>query len=307
MNARETDGSGIVYATTEATILDTREMPWERFAGITGGAVKVLSRFPTGEPEVMLIWRPAGPTATLAKLPHRHRHPRIREQFFFLSGELPHWDYRSEDDTHGELLVFREGYYLDRRPGMGIHGLEEHPVSRTGAVILHWRTGTGNMGGEPNFDQESIAVPYPPGKIDINSTALSARSDGSGIVYETDGVTAIDTREMAWQSFPNWGDAHIKVLSRFDDGEPEVTILHRPPDAARMAKGLPYRHYHPNIREVFFILSGELPHYDYQSREQRAGEGTLVELQAWVITLTGGLAPVDSMVSRQNLSPQPGA
>jgi hypothetical protein len=274
------EGPGVVYSTQEATVIDTREMPWEPFEGLQGGSVKVLSRFETGEPEVMLIWRPPGPTKTLAKLPHRHRHPRIREQFFFLRGELPHWDYRSEDDADGELIVFKEGYYLDRRPGMGIHGLEEAPVSPVGTLILHWRSGTGNMGGEPNFDEESIPVPYPADKQRINSTPLTARRDGSGIVYETEGATVIDTREMAWQQFPNWGDANIKVLSRFGNGEAEVMIFHRPGDAARMAKNLPYRHYHPNIRELFFFLDGELPHYDYQSPEQRAGEGTLINFKA---------------------------
>ena len=57
-------------------------------------------------------------------------------------------------------MVFREGYFMDRRPG-SIHGNECTVTSPTGCVILMWREGTGNWLDEPNAPQETIEVPYP--------------------------------------------------------------------------------------------------------------------------------------------------
>lgn len=58
-------------------------------------------------------------------------------------------------------MLFRQGFYLDRRPGPeGLHGIETEPSSQTGCLVLHWRTNTGNIAGESNFEEESIEVPF---------------------------------------------------------------------------------------------------------------------------------------------------
>ena len=152
---------GTVFENEIVTILDTREMDWEEFPGLEGGRMKVLSRDESGEPAVMLLWFPPDVSDNLPELPYRHYHATGREHFFFLSGEFPHWEYPSAEAREGQLVLFREGYYLDRRPGPGgMHGLEAEPTSRIGCLALHWRTGTGNISGEQNFEQESIEVPF---------------------------------------------------------------------------------------------------------------------------------------------------
>ena len=63
---------------------------------------KVLSRFDNGQPSVFLLWMPAGPL--LPDLPYRHYHKSVREFSYILQGELPHWEYRSSDQSEGELM-----------------------------------------------------------------------------------------------------------------------------------------------------------------------------------------------------------
>jgi hypothetical protein len=158
------DPPGIVYRRPSVTVFNTFEMGWEEYPGLDGTKIKVLERFPDGEPSVMLRWRQPGALLPPDRLPYRHYHATVRECMFVLQGEIPHWDYRSADDAEGEgkLIRFKEGYFMDRRPGPGaIHGIEAGPVSDTGSLVLFWRTGTGNFVNEPNFKQESIEVPYP--------------------------------------------------------------------------------------------------------------------------------------------------
>jgi hypothetical protein len=96
----------------------------------------------------------------LSDLPHRHYHRTVREYGFTISGELPHWEYENAEQEDGELVVFREGYYMDRAPG-SLHGLEPGPTSAVGCVVLMWRTGRGTWVDEPTFDEETVEVPYP--------------------------------------------------------------------------------------------------------------------------------------------------
>jgi len=156
------DSPGVVYRRPAVTVFDTFSMEWEDYAGLDGTKVKVLERFADGEPSVMLRWRPPGPIMPPERLPYRHYHASVRECMYVLDGEIPHWDYRSADEREGEgtLIRFKEGFFMDRRPGPGsLHGIEGGPVSETGS--LFWRTGTGNFVNEPNFEEESIEVPYP--------------------------------------------------------------------------------------------------------------------------------------------------
>ena len=149
---------GVVIDRPDLTILDTREMEWEEFAGLKGARIKVLSRDEEGEPSVFLVWLPPG--RLISDLPHRHYHRTIREYGFTLAGELPHWEYENAEQREGDLVVFQEGYYMDRAPG-SLHGLEPGPTSPIGCVVLMWRTGRGTWVDEPAFGEETVEVPYP--------------------------------------------------------------------------------------------------------------------------------------------------
>lgn len=155
-----TSGSGQRYVTAETTLLDTREMEWEDEPEL--GRIKVLSRFPTGEPSVFLLWLPPGDGADRPS--HRHYHRTVDEYHFVIEGEQPTWVYDSADEGEGEGKEFllREGSYLARTAGpAGLHGRERSATSKTGCVMLVWRTGVGNFVREATADRETIEVPYP--------------------------------------------------------------------------------------------------------------------------------------------------
>lgn len=153
---------GTVYRTDKIAVLDTREMPWEEYPGLPGAKMKILSRFANGEPEAFLIYMKPGVQVDPSMLPFRHYHARAREISFTLQGELPHWDYRSEDENvgEGELINFVQGYFMDRRPG-SIHGLEEGVTTPVGKLTFFIRSNTGTFVAEPNYHEESVDVPWP--------------------------------------------------------------------------------------------------------------------------------------------------
>jgi len=86
----------------------------------------------------------------------------VSEVSFSLSGELPHWEYENLKQEKGDIVVFKEAFLLDRRPGpASMHGTESaQPVSAVGRLSLSWRNGTGNFFGEPDFETETITVPF---------------------------------------------------------------------------------------------------------------------------------------------------
>ncbi len=88
---------------------------------------------------VFIHWLPAGGFPSVEP-PHRHYHRSVREFAYVLSGELPHWEYANGRGAAGEMVLFREGFFMDRRPG-SIHGLEPGPVSSIGCTLLMWRDG----------------------------------------------------------------------------------------------------------------------------------------------------------------------
>ena len=99
---------------------------------------------------------PQSHTSRCAKYQDR----RTQAFHFFLEGEFPIWEYESPEDSDGELVILKGGYYLERLPG-SIHGIEAEPTSPVGSMVLIWRTDTGNFVNEPNAKEESIEVPYP--------------------------------------------------------------------------------------------------------------------------------------------------
>jgi hypothetical protein len=153
-------GKGVVMSRPDYILLDTREMEWEDFQGIDGCKVKVLTRDEQGEPMICLIWFPAAPHGwTGDDLPHRHYHKSVIEWAFCLSGGLPGWEYENAEQKKGDPVEMREGYFMYRLPG-SIHGQEPGPHSATGALMLIGRNGTGNNMNEPNFQAETVTVPY---------------------------------------------------------------------------------------------------------------------------------------------------
>jgi uncharacterized cupin superfamily protein len=148
---------GVVLERPDVTLLDTRAMPWEDFAGLHGARVKMLSRDAAGNGVVWLVWLP-GDIPSVNR-PHRHYHRTIREFSYLVAGELPHWEYRDAAQQHGDLVVVREGFFMERAPG-SIHGLEEGPSSPIGCVLLQWRDGVGNYLNEPEAVHETVDVPY---------------------------------------------------------------------------------------------------------------------------------------------------
>jgi hypothetical protein len=159
-------GPGQVYRNKAVTILDTREMPWESEGGFRW--IKVLSRFPTGQPSVFLCWTPPG-IGTFDvpdRRPSRHYHKSVREYHLWLDGEFPLFEYESADQKHGHLVWLRQGHYLERLPGPeGIHGVyegeETRVASRVGSLFIAWRDGPGNFLHEPEAHEESPHVPFP--------------------------------------------------------------------------------------------------------------------------------------------------
>jgi len=264
---------------TDTRILDTRAMEWEPFTGIEGGAMKVLARDAEGNEMVMLFNMPPGdgPLKALPSMPYRHYHQSVHEYNYFMAGELPHWDYRTPEDPVGELVMWTEGYYLDRRPGpTGIHGIETTPTSPVGSMVLSWRTGTGNFASEPDFHEESREIAYPSSKSTVASVPLVAPADGSGLVYSTDVVDILDTRAMEWEPMSELEGAFVKVLSR-DAGEIITMIVWMPlgtsalltTDAGRAGT---------SFAENLFVLAGDLPHIAEGSDEVTyLPQGTYIE------------------------------
>lgn len=155
----QADSDGLLLDAGGVRVLDTRNMPWARFAGLERGKVKLLTHDQDGNPGAFLVWIPPGEIVEGWALPHRHYHRSIQENSFMLAGELPHWEYENKEQQAGARLIVRPGYFLDRSPG-SIHGLEPGLTSATGCILLQWREGVGNWANEPEFADETIEVPY---------------------------------------------------------------------------------------------------------------------------------------------------
>ena len=155
---------GVVFSSDLVSILDTRELPWcipaegEPFHG-TGVKVKVLARDDEGSPLVQLLWIPPGtPSFSPGGVRERHYHKTVREYVFTLEGELPFREYR-ELDGDGELVVYKQGYFLDRRPGPGSgHGMDTEHASPAGCLMLEVRTGSRSQMAERGSEHETVVL-----------------------------------------------------------------------------------------------------------------------------------------------------
>lgn len=272
---------GVVIDWPDLRRLDTREMPWQEFAGLEGTKIKVLARDRSGNPLVFVQWIPPGGFPSVS-LPHRHYHRSVREFAYVLDGELPHWEYASAD-APGEIVRFREGFFMDRRPG-SIHGLEPGPASAVGCTLLMWRDGTGTMVDEPDFDEQTVDVPYPGGAA-LPAAAAVALADG--VVLDRPDVTILDTREMPWTDFAGLDGARVKMLSRDAAGNGVTWLIWLPGELPSV--GRPHRHYHRTIREFSFMVAGELPHWEYRNAAQQQGDLVVVREGYFMERLPGSV------------------
>jgi len=257
----------VVIERADLLLLDSREMQWEDFDGLVGAKVKVLSRDERGNAGVMIVWMPPGELPGVA-LPHRHYHRTITEFTYVLSGDLPHWEYADADQQRGELAHFREGFFMERRPG-SIHGLEAGLTSATGCVLLMWRDGVGNWLNEPEAAEETVDVAYEAGG-EAPGGGGELTADAAGVVLARPDVTILDTRKVPWLPFPGLAGAKVKVLARDANGDDRVTMVHMPPGLRPGARR--HRHFHRTVREFALVLSGELPHWEYEDADRADGE-----------------------------------
>lgn len=265
-----TEQAGVVIDRGGVTWTDTRDMEWGQFEGLGSAKVKVLHVDEAGDPMVFLVWLPPGDLGV--EIPHRHYHATTSEWSFVVEGDLPHWEYASAGSDDSELVVFRPGYYMDRRPG-SIHGLEAGVTSDTGTTILFWRDNTGNWLDEPRAAEETLDVPFAdPAALRPKSRtdALAARY-GDGTVIEREDLRIVDTREMAWEPHDGIPGSQIKVLSRFPDGQAQTSLLWLPPGELPEL-GLPHRHYHRTAHEFIYVLEGECVIWEYADAEQLEGD-----------------------------------
>lgn len=264
---------GVVIDWADLRRLDTRGLAWEDFDGLEGGRIKVLSRDAAGNPSVFLVWLPPGELPSVP-LPHRHFHRSVREFSYVLGGELPHWEYADASQQRGDLVVFREGFYMDRLPG-SLHGLEPGPSSPTGCTILMWRDGVGNWVDEPEFASETVDVPYDRPEETGATEPSIPHADAAGVVLERDDLRLLDTRAMPWEDFSGIEGGRIKVLKRNERGDADIMMVWLPPGELPSVE-LPHRHYHSTVHEYALCLSGDMPHWEYENAEQARGDVVVI-------------------------------
>jgi uncharacterized cupin superfamily protein len=249
---------GVVLDNEWVTLVDTRAVQWEPFVGMPNTQIKVMVRGAAGEPLVYLTW--SGPRLGGGE-PHRHFHRTVREHHYVLDGEVPIWEYDSPEQQHGDFVLFREGYYMDRAAG-SIHGIEPVATTAVGRTMLCWRERTGTYRGEPGAVRETETVPYPEGWQPREAQEVGPERP-DGLVRGRGGLTLLDSRAMAWEDFGGIpGGGKQKVLARDDDGAPSVYLTWSPPGAIP-GLAYPHRHYHSTVTENVYVLAGELPHWEY--------------------------------------------
>jgi len=270
---------GVLEPISETRIVDTRTMPWETFPGLPNSVMKPLVIDSDGVARVMIrVIKPSKELATsLPTMPYRHYHSSVAEHTYYLAGDLPHWDYASPEDGVGALVDFKAGYFLDGNPGPGgLHGIEDGPRSKTGGIVLNWRNGVGNNSLEPNFHEESIQVDYPAGKSTVATVAAESATDGSGVVYQSEARTILDTRAMRWQQFPGTKGGYIKVLARDPDGVPKTLLGWLPRGNSEALRTRPDKA-GQQFRENIYVLRGSLPHPDGNGGFIHLPEGTYID------------------------------
>lgn len=263
MSAKE-NRPGVVHDGGGLRLLDLRELPWEPHMGIPGGLQKTLSRAPAGWSQVQVTWIPPGLTA--GDRPERHFHRTVHERGLVLFGDLPMREYLSEDDVTGRPVIFREGFFMDRRPG-SVHGIDPHLTSQAGFMMLEWRSGPGTFLWEDGADQETTVLEA---SAVASDGPLAPAGSPPWVVADSGKLTLLDTRAMPWEPLAGIPGASVKPLTRHADGWTDTVILFIPPLPADPAAE-PHGHLHRTVHEHGYVLGGELPMREYASADDDVG------------------------------------
>jgi hypothetical protein len=261
------DPAGVVASHADVTVLDTREMPWERadapVAGQAGHPAlrKVLVRDAEGEPIISLqaLAREPGPTDWFSH--------SAREFSLCLDGELHQREQGIDED-----LVLREGDWTDRR-AESVHALASGG-SPTGASVLTWRVaGDDVLLGRPKTLHLSEEVPFSRPTVENPASGQSyegldaSGDDAAGVLVDSSGVSILRTRRMPWQR----SEVGLQKPLSFDsEGHPTVILRWVPPGRYPTGR-LPHRVFH-KYHEFTYIVAGDLNQWRYDGPEDEEGE-----------------------------------
>jgi hypothetical protein len=254
--------------------LDTRELDWQEHDLVDGAWTKPLSYDAAGEPTVGIVFYPAGRSAP--DFPGGIYHKDSREFAYFFGGELPHWEFGRVDDAGAlvesfqELVVFKEGFYMDRRP-MTVHGLGRES-SRTGSEVLTWRTSRGTFVSDDAVEEHTVRsgdAASPGADQGVAYDTRGSASERAGVVTDWADLTILDTRAMTWAAHPRIAGARIKVLSSDAAGHAIVSLTWMPPERPH---GRQQARSHHSFREFVFVLDGELRLREFEHPTDSEGE-----------------------------------
>jgi hypothetical protein len=248
-----------ISAPAQTTWVDSRDMAWEPFPGLDVGRVKYLHREQDGILPIMVVWLPPGDLGI--ELPHRHQHVTVHEMSFTIGGDLPHAEFRDPDTDAHEIVLFREGYFMDRQPG-SIHG-NDFIFSDAGFTGLFWASGTDNWLDSPGAATETLEVPFHGGFAPKQWGDAHQPQLGSGVVLDRDGALILSTRDMAWEPLGTVEGARQRILVRDADGVPVARVVFVPP-GDQPVEALPLR---DGDWEFAYVIEGELPVGDTVARQ----------------------------------------
>ncbi len=223
------------------------DVPWEPH--VMGRSIrKVLDTDPSVDSYVHYRYSPPG--GGNPKI--RRLHLSISESFFFLSGSLPNWEFKSPEDTQGRIVDFDGGMFMDRLP-FSVHGTGPDLSSPTGSTFLMWTSG----GGEFEADTgESIAIPF----------------EGVMPTFEhpyTDPII-VDSRSLEWRSHPRregWKWRPLSTSAKGTITPRPVSVVYIPPDwhgSDELEK--------VSRRAFLFVLNGSMSLL-LDGRREELGEG----------------------------------
>jgi hypothetical protein len=259
--------------------VDTRDMEWGSFPGLSIGRVKNLAWMDNGAPLVQIVVLPSGELGI--DLPHRHEHKTVYEHAYHLSGDFPHSEWAAPDAPL-ETTYMREGYFLDRKPG-SIHG-NEYLFPPTATQLLVWRSGTGNWLEDEGAETETIDVEFQGFEPAKFTDALQSEF-GTGIVFDRAGARLYATRDMFWEPLNGSELAKQRILVRGKDGEPSVRQIFIPAGTTTPVEELPKQE---GDWEFAYLVEGELP--------VAGPDGPIVAKAGYFMTRSpgapNGLAPV---------------
>ncbi len=289
------ESDGVVRDRRGLRVLDTRELEWQEHPALAEARTKTLSHDAGGEPTISIVWYPAG--RSQPDFPGGIYHKASREFAFFLGGELPHWEFGRANDVGAlvesfqELVVFKEGFYMDRRP-MTVHGLGRE-ASHIGSEVLTWRTSGGAFVAEEAVTHHSVpsgAAPPESTEPGVAHDPPAAGSDQPAVTDWAD-LTILDTRAMNWDAHPRIAGARIKVLSRDAAGHAIVALTWLPASPLRYLDQTPKSH---TFREFGFVLEGELRLREFADATDSEGELLIATKGYYLDRMPGSIHCVDA-------------